>query len=54
MRSIPLAQITNTLPTLNGMRPEYLKGVTEEPLIILDGGRILADSKLIVNEEVSA
>jgi purine-binding chemotaxis protein CheW len=41
-----------SLPTLTGLRAEYLKGVTAERLIILDLKRILADPKIIVNDEV--
>jgi purine-binding chemotaxis protein CheW len=43
-----------SLPTLTGLRAEYLKGVTAERLIILDLKRILADPKIIVNDEVES
>jgi len=52
VRSIPLAELQPTLPTLTGVRAEYLKGVTRERLVILDVRKILADSKIIVHEEV--
>ena len=51
-RSLPTANLQPTLPTLTGIRAEYLKGVTDEPLVVLDLARLLADPKLIVHEEV--
>jgi len=41
-----------SLPTLGGIRAEYLKGVTGERLVLLDAERLLSDEKLVVNEEV--
>lgn len=52
VRSIPVAAIQSSLPTLTGVREEYLKGVTSEQLVILDVPRILTDQKIIVHEEV--
>jgi purine-binding chemotaxis protein CheW len=40
------------LPTLTGIRADYLKGVTAERLIVLDLARILADPRIIVHEEI--
>lgn len=42
MRSIPLQDIQPSLPTLTGIRTEYLKGVTGERLVILDAQKILS------------
>jgi purine-binding chemotaxis protein CheW len=39
-------------PTFTGIRAEYVKGVASGPVIVLDGGRILADRNLVVNEQV--
>jgi len=52
VRSIPFDAIQSSLPTLTGLREEYLKGVTAERLVILDAARILADRRIIVQEEV--
>lgn len=52
MRRIGLEEIQPSLPTLTGIRADYLKGVTAERLVILDGGKILADPRIIVDEEV--
>lgn len=48
---IPVADIQPPLPTLTGIRAEYLRGVTEQRLVILDVPRILADPRLIVRDE---
>jgi purine-binding chemotaxis protein CheW len=50
--SIPADSLQSSLPTLTGIRREYLKGVTAERLVILDVARILADPKIIVHDEV--
>jgi len=47
-RSIPRSAIQTSLPTLTGIRAAYLKGVTEDRLVILDGEKILADEKMVV------
>ncbi len=52
-RSIPLAELQPPLPTLTGIREEYLKGVTRERTAILDGARLLSDKNLIVHEEMN-
>lgn len=49
---IPLRDIQPSLPTLTGIRAEYLKGVTKERLVVLDGEKLLADNNIIVHEEV--
>ncbi len=46
MRSIPLSLIQPSLPTLTGIREDYLKGVTPERLVILDAEKILSDPRL--------
>ncbi len=52
VRSILADTLQPSLPTLTGIRSEYLKGVTAERLVVLDVGRILADPKIMVHEEV--
>ena len=41
-----------SLPTLTGLLADYVKGITNEHLILLDAAKILADERLIVREEV--
>ena len=50
VRSIAVADIQPSLPTLTGIRQEYLKGVTREQKVLLDAERLLSDESLIVNE----
>ncbi|MDY6861395.1 MAG: chemotaxis protein CheW [Thermodesulfobacteriota bacterium] len=54
VRSIPSSHIQPSLPTLTGIRAEYLKGVTEERLAVLNVERILSSEKTVVHEEVLA
>ena len=39
-------------PTFTGLRREYLKGVSPDRMAILDAGKILADTRIVVNEFV--
>jgi purine-binding chemotaxis protein CheW len=52
VRSLPLDDLQASLPTLIGIRAEYLRGVTPDRLVVLDAERILAAQKILVNEEV--
>ncbi|MGB9092802.1 MAG: chemotaxis protein CheW [Gallionella sp.] len=52
VRRIPRAGIQQSLPTLTGIREDYLQGVTAERIVILDAERLLSDEKLIVQEQV--
>lgn len=45
-------ELQKTLPTLKGIREEFLKGITPERVIILDQNKILNDERLIINEQV--
>lgn len=51
VRRIPRAGIQPSLPTLTGIRAEYLLGVTEERVVVLDAEKLLHDEKLVVNEQ---
>ena len=52
VRSVSLDSLQPSLPTLTGIRAEYLRGVTPDRLVVLDVAHILADPKIIVDEEV--
>jgi purine-binding chemotaxis protein CheW len=52
VRSIPQSTCQPSLPTLTGIRAKYLKGVTNQQVVILDVPSILNDPKTTVNEEV--
>lgn len=52
-RSLPLADVQPPLPTLTGIREEYLKGVTGGRTVLLDGAKLLADKNLVVYQEIN-
>lgn len=52
VRHIPLPDIQHDLPTLSGMREAYLKGVTGERIVVLDGAKLLHSERIVVHEEV--
>lgn len=45
--------LQTSLPTLTGIRSDYLKGVTADGLIVLDLARVLSDPRILVEEEVA-
>jgi purine-binding chemotaxis protein CheW len=51
-RRILSTTLLPSLPTLTGVRAEYLMGITQERLVVLDGGKILADRSIVVHENV--
>jgi purine-binding chemotaxis protein CheW len=53
VRSIALEELQPSLPTLTGIRAEYLKGITKDPMVVLDVEKILSDEKILVVEVVS-
>jgi len=54
VRSVAAESLQPSLPTLTGIRADYLKGVSEERLVVLDLDRLLSDPKIIVHEEVES
>jgi purine-binding chemotaxis protein CheW len=50
VRTVGAEEIGPALLTAAGIRAEYLRGVTGEPVAVLDAARILADPKLVVND----
>jgi purine-binding chemotaxis protein CheW len=53
VRSIALEDLRPSLPTLTGIRAEYLKGITKDSLVVLDVEKVLADERILVDEVVS-
>jgi purine-binding chemotaxis protein CheW len=51
VRDIAMRDIQPPLPTLTGIREEYLRGVTARRMVVLDARKLLADKKIIVHEE---
>lgn len=54
VRSVAADSLQPSLPTLTGIRAEYLKGIGEDRLVVLDVERMLADPKIIVHHEVES
>ncbi|HEV2176743.1 MAG TPA: chemotaxis protein CheW [Terriglobia bacterium] len=52
VRSITIQSLQPSLPTLTGIRAEYLRGVTKDPLVVLDAEKLLSDRRIIVDEDV--
>jgi purine-binding chemotaxis protein CheW len=51
VRDIAVSELEPALPTLTGIRGEFLKGVSGDRMVILDAARILADKHIVVHEE---
>ena len=52
VRNIFITELEGSLPTLTGIREEYLKGITKERQVILDAEKLLSDRRIIVDEKV--
>jgi purine-binding chemotaxis protein CheW len=53
VRRIRLKDMQPALPTLTGIRADYLRGITSDRLVVLDAIKILSDERILVEEEVS-
>lgn len=49
---IPIGCLIKTLPTLTGVRSEFLKGITKDQMIVLDGQKLMDCEAVLVNEKV--
>lgn len=47
---IPISEIQSSLPTLTGIRADYLKGITKDRMVILDALKLLTDEKIKLKE----
>lgn len=47
-RSIPESAMQPSLPTLTGIRAAYLRGITGDRVVVLDGKKLLSDDKMVV------
>lgn len=52
-RVVALRELKPSLPTLTGIRGEYLRGVTADSTVILDAVKLLSDPKIVVHEQVA-
>lgn len=48
VRSIPLEEIHPPLPTLTGIREEYLKGIARDRLVVLEAATLLSDRQIVI------
>jgi purine-binding chemotaxis protein CheW len=53
VRNFLLKDVQSSLPTLTGVRKDYLKGVTPERVTLLDAEKLLASENIIVQEQVA-
>lgn len=53
VRNIPLHEIESGLPTLSGVRQDYLKGITPEGVAVLDAAQLLRNENIVIHEEVT-
>lgn len=52
VRRIRATDIQPSLPTLTGVRKNYLKGVTSERWAVLDAAKLIMDESIVVEEQV--
>lgn len=52
VRAVGDRQLQPDLPTLTDRRRDYLKGIAEGRIVVLDGASLLADPRLVVEETV--
>ena len=53
VRNILLREVQSSLPTLTGVRKDYLRGVTPERITLLDAEKLLISENIIVQEQVA-
>ena len=51
-RFVSTGDILPSLPTLTGIRQDYLKGVTRDRTVILDARKLMSEKALVVHEDV--
>jgi purine-binding chemotaxis protein CheW len=50
-RRLAVGTLQTDVPTLTGVRKEYLKGITPERVAVLDAHRMLSDDKLVLRKD---
>jgi len=53
VHELALTDMQTSLPTLTGVRAEYLKGITAERLVVLDARKLLEDENIVVEQDVA-
>lgn len=54
VRRVALSDLQPGLPTLTGIREEYLRGIARDRTVVLDGMKLLTDPSLVVQPEARA
>jgi purine-binding chemotaxis protein CheW len=49
-KSLPISDLQASLPTLTGIRQDYLKGVSKDRTVVLDAQKMLMDWHIVVND----
>lgn len=49
IQKVPISDIQSDIPTLSGIRQEFLKGVTPNGIVLLDGEKLLSSKHLVVD-----
>jgi purine-binding chemotaxis protein CheW len=52
-RTIDVDALQTSLPTLTGIREDYLKGITADRTVVLDAERLLSDRNILVQEAMA-
>lgn len=52
VRRLPLEQIQPSLATLTGMKAEYLRGVTQDRVAIVDVEKLMTDRRILVDDQI--
>jgi len=50
VRTVRVSALQHSLPTLTGVRADYLRGVTHDHLVVLDAAKLLGSKHILVNE----
>ena len=49
-RTIETSSLAVSLPSLNGVRSEFLRGITREPVVVLDAAKLLESPRIVVDD----
>lgn len=51
IRKVRDDELQEELPTLKDIRKKYLRGITKDRLIVIDGDKLLNDNKIVINDK---
>lgn len=54
IQKVSLNHLQTSLPTLTGIRQEFLMGVTQDRIVVLDGKKLLTSKQIIVDQTVES